>query len=200
MALITGLNATEALAGGVFLPFSIIMALVSRWASTLVNRMGLASVMAIGCVVTAIAFAALGGSVRASMLEMGVFPAMALLGAGMGLVVSPLSIAVMAAVDESESGLASGVNNAVSRIAGLIAVAALAIVVSAVYAWIAGASLPQLPGFGSIMPDANSPALAALHRKATVSAFFWLCLVTALLCMAAAATAWATQPNDERSA
>ena len=58
---------------------------------------------------------------------------MAILGLGMGLVIAPLSTAVMTSTDDASSGIASGVNNGVARVAGLFAVAVLGLVATLVY-------------------------------------------------------------------
>ena len=68
-----------------------------------------------------------------------VMPAMALMAIGMALVVAPLSAAVMGAVAAIDSGAASGINNALSRVAGLVAVAAMGGVAAASYALAGGA-------------------------------------------------------------
>jgi EmrB/QacA subfamily drug resistance transporter len=126
---IQGYGATAA--GAAMLPFIAIMFLLSRWAGQLVDRWGPRRPLMLGPAIAALGFAAfalpgVGGSYAATIL-----PAMCLLGLGMAITVAPLTTTVMNSVGDDQAGIASGVNNAVSRAAGLLAVAVLGVLMAA---------------------------------------------------------------------
>ncbi|KAA3647925.1 MAG: MFS transporter [Chloroflexi bacterium] len=116
-----GYTATQA--GFAFLPFTIVLAVLSPWAGGLVARYGAKLPLVIGPLIVALAFYMLslpgiGGNYLTTWL-----PGILVFSFGMAIVVAPLTTAVMGAVDVSHSGLASGVNNAFARTASLLAVA-----------------------------------------------------------------------------
>jgi EmrB/QacA subfamily drug resistance transporter len=123
---VQGYSATAA--GAAFLPFIAIMFSLSHWSGTLVKRYGARLPLTIGPVIAAIGFGLFVVPSVTRNYWTSFFPAVILLGFGMAVSVAPLTTTVMNAVEVKRSGIASGVSNAVSRTASLLAVAVFGVV------------------------------------------------------------------------
>lgn len=204
---VQGYSATAA--GAAFLPLILIMFLLSRWAGGLVSQYGAKRPLVVGPAIAAIGFAlfavpGIGGSYWTTF-----FPAVLVLGLGMAISVAPLTTTVMGAVKERQAGIASGINNAVSRVAGLLSIAILSIVVLNVFnngldqrlatlglspqvqqaldqqrVKLAAAEVP--PGLGNTLSAALDRAIA----ESFVDGFRWVMLIATGLALASALVAF----------
>jgi EmrB/QacA subfamily drug resistance transporter len=115
-------------AGAASLPITVLMLLLSERSGALAQRIGARVPLTVGPLVIA------AGLLLMTRIEIGdsyvssVLPAVIVFGLGLTLVVAPVTATVLAAADERQSGIASGINNAVSRVGGLLAVAVLPVV------------------------------------------------------------------------
>ena len=200
---------SAAAAGAALLPFIFIMFILSRWAGRLVDRFGPRLPLVAGPLIAGAGFASFaipgtGGSYWTTF-----FPAVVILGLGMSVTVAPLTTTVMNAVDQGSAGIASGVNNAASRTAALIAIAAFGMVMAFAYETSLHGRLtaleaaPETVSFlmgqvdklaGSEIPAGMDAAAAAdlesAIRGAYVAGFRWIMLLSAGLAVLSAAAAW----------
>jgi EmrB/QacA subfamily drug resistance transporter len=125
---VQGYSATAA--GASLLPFVVLLFTLSRWSGGLIERWGARLPLIVGPVIAAIGFAlfALPGVNRNYWTSF--FPAVIVVGFGMSITIAPLTTTVMGSVSEEQAGIASGINNAVSRTAGLLAIAVFGVVIS----------------------------------------------------------------------
>jgi predicted MFS family arabinose efflux permease len=140
---VQGYSATAA--GAALLPFPVIMFALSRWSGTLVAKIGSRIPLSVGPAVAAVGLfaftrAGVGGSFWTTFL-----PGIVILGVGMAITVAPLTTTVMNAADQTHSGAASGVNNAVSRVGGLLAIAVFGVMLSRSFDTAMAAQLRSIP-------------------------------------------------------
>lgn len=128
MIQVGGYSATAA--GVVLLPFTVILFLMSRWAGGLVSRVGHRLPLTAGPGVAAVGFALFGVNATPASYWFSFFLPVVVLALGMGLTVAPLTTTVMTAAGREHAGVASGVNNAVARVGGLVAIAVFGVVLA----------------------------------------------------------------------
>ena len=159
-------------AGAASLPLIILVFLLSRWSGGLVARYGPTRPLIIGPIVAA------GGFILSAVPSIGgtywqtFFPALVVLGFGLAVSVAPLTTVVMDAVDPSRAGTASGINNAVARVAGLLAIAAFGVAMTTLFKFRLNHSLGELavPAEAMQYLRSNEIRLAALTVPAGVDA------------------------------
>ncbi|MDH2387826.1 DHA2 family efflux MFS transporter permease subunit [Streptomyces sp. HNM0663] len=159
-------------AGTALLPTTVLMLLLSAKSGELGDRIGPRIPLTVGPLLCAAGMLLMLRVGEDASYATDVLPAMAVLGAGMVTLVAPLTATVLASVDPGRAGLASGVNNAAARAAGLVAVAAL----------------PLLVGMG---PEAYRSAaeFGEAFRRA-------LPLLAGVLAAGAAIAWWAVRPKE----
>jgi EmrB/QacA subfamily drug resistance transporter len=178
MTAMTAWGATGIEVTGALLPLGLLIGALSPPAGRLADRTGPGPLIATGALCVAAAFAGLAWVARDADIWRHVLPLMALTGFGMGLVAAPLSVGVMAAAGEAEQGAASGINNAVARVANLVAVAMMGGVAAAAYA--------RAGGTASFAAAAD---LSPQHLAATASGFAVVAWIAAAAAMIASVIA-----------
>jgi EmrB/QacA subfamily drug resistance transporter len=204
---VQGYSATEA--GAAVLPLILLIFLLSRWSGGLVARYGARLPLTVGPLIAALGFLlfsipSIGGSYWHTF-----FPAVVVLGFGMAVSIAPLTTVVMGSIDPDRAGTASGINNAVARVAGLLAIAVFGVVMVAEFGNHLNRSLSDLPMPASSRTELRSnetklaalkapagadPATAAAIESSIVASFvfsfrliMWIC---AALAVGSAAAAW----------
>jgi EmrB/QacA subfamily drug resistance transporter len=214
---VQGYSATAA--GAAVLPLILLMFFLARWSGGLVAEFGPRVPLIAGPLIAAFGFAlfavpSIGGNYWRTF-----FPALIVLGFGMAVTVAPLTTVVMNSVSERRVGAASGINNAIARVAGVLAIAILGIVMVNVFASRLNDKLIHLPLSPAVVqqlkgdeiklaglqpPDDIDPAVKRaiqdFIREAFVSGFRVVILICTGLSVASAAVTWLMiQKDPERS-
>jgi MFS family permease len=196
------------------LPLILLIFLLSRWSGGLVARYGPRLPLIVGPLVAAVGFVLFAVPLPGSSYWILFFPAVIVLGLGMAVTVAPLTTVVMDAVQEGRIGAASGINNTVARVAGVLAIAVFGVVMVKAFGLHLNNSLAHLPLPSQVLAElqANEIKLAGLQPPAgleagtraavtqSIAAAFvfgfriviWMC---AALALASSAVAWLLIPK-----
>jgi EmrB/QacA subfamily drug resistance transporter len=197
--------------GLIYLPFTLVLGVLSRWSGRLSDRFGARNPLIIGPLMTAAAFVMLSLSTTYGTTLL----SMTFLGLAMAVTVAPLTTTVLNSVPASRTGVASGINNAVASSGGLLLIALLgsiclslfdhslsqslvsrhasASVLSAVQAARNGFIVPTLPAGLPVSEQRLARQIIAVSLASTVRVALW---IAALLAVAAAACAAITIPRQ----
>src|ERR1700719_1882813 len=190
-------------AGAAALPLILLIFLLSRWSGGLVARYGAKLPLMVGPVIAAAGFLLCAVPSTGGNYWRTFFPAFMVLGLGMAVSVAPLTTVVMSAVDQARAGTASGINNAVSRVAGVLAVAIFGIVMVSAFSArlqhslaglnLAPAALHQIQSSvirlaGLETPAGLDPQTTSAVQDAIAHAFVFAFRLVMLICAALAVT------------
>ena len=201
--------------GAAALPMILLMFLLSRWSGGLINRYGPKTPLIVGPLIAAVAFLLFAVPDVWAGYWTAFFPAFVVLGLGMAISVAPLTTVVMNSVEQERAGTASGINNAVARVASVLAVAVLGAVMAAAFAHSLRHSLDGLhlnagvvqqlesnvAKLGSLVaPSGIDSQTATTIRSAIAESFIFgfrlIMLLCAGLAIASAAVAWRKIPAE----
>ncbi len=199
--------------GAAVLPFILLMFTLSRWSGGLVVRYGPKAPLIVGPLVAAMGFVLFVVPGVGAGYWKGFFPAFLVLGLGMAISVAPLTTVVMSSAGQNRAGAASGINNAVARVAGVLAVAVLGIVMvklfsSSLNRSLAGELIPpealqyirmnEIKLAGIDLPSSLGVETTALIRASIRHAFVFgfrgVMLICAGLSLCSAAASWLMIP------
>ncbi|MBV8049573.1 MAG: MFS transporter [Acidobacteriaceae bacterium] len=207
-------NYSATATGAAALPMIFLMFLLSRWSGGLISQYGPKLPLVVGPLIAAAGFVLFAiPSVRAPYWT-AFFPAFIVLGLGMAVSVAPLTTIVMNSVDQERAGAASGINNAVARVAGVLAIAVLGAVMVIAFAHAMRDSLADSKLNGDVVrqlesnvsllgnlkpPPGADPQTAATIRATIVGSFVFAFRVIMLVCAglsaASAFVAWRKIPG-----
>jgi len=195
--------------GAAIFPLILLMFLLSRWSGGLVARYGPRRPLIIGPLITALGFVLFAVPSVGNSYWKAFFPAVMVLGFGMAVTVAPLTTVVMNSVGQDRAGTASGINNAVARVAGVLAIAVLGIIMvtafgsrlheSLTHIALPSGDMQQLQANMSKLADLQAPAdlddgtrlvIKEFVGGAFVFAFRIVMLMCAGLALASAAISW----------
>ena len=142
LQLLGGLGYSSLESGAALAPITLLLFVMSPRAGRLATKIGPRLPMTVGPIVAAVGMASMSRIVPGIHYAPIVLPGLIVYGIGLGITVAPLTAAALAALDEEHAGVASGVNNAVARIAGLLATALLPFV-----SGLSGIESPTDPAF-----------------------------------------------------
>jgi len=197
--LIRGRGYSATAAGAALLPFPLVMGMLSGRAGALADRYGVRLPLTLGPFVAAAGFLLLAVPMPSASYWVSLLPALLVLAGGMTITVAPLTTAVMGAVGSDYAGTASGVNNAVARVAGVLAIAALSLVFIAVYDGVLTEAASRLSATGGLPTElldalSGSPlptgVLGEAGRAALFGAFQAVALVGAGCAAGSGVIAW----------
>lgn len=208
------------LAGLAGLPGTILLALLSRYTGRLADTIGPRIPLTVGPAIVGVAFAMLalpGITAGPSDYWTTYFPALLLQGLGLAITVAPLTTAVMGSVGAAQSGVASGVNNAVSRAAGVLAVATFGAIALLAFTGnlenrVAPLNIPpaaqqalgvEASKLGAAQPPAELPPpqqaeVRTAIQQSFVDTFRLLALLAAALALISAAVSWFTVASGKQ--